>query len=49
MRGLEGRFGADHSEILNIQQELANKDRSDYMNKLVYKDKRPLTSITDLE
>jgi len=34
MRGKEGRFGVDHSEILNFEFELANKDRSDHMNRL---------------
>ena len=34
MRGKEGRFGVDHSEILNFEFELANKERSDHMNKL---------------
>lgn len=38
MRGLKGRFGVDHSEILNFEFEVANKDRLDHMNKLVYKD-----------
>jgi hypothetical protein len=37
MRAKEGRFGVDHSEILNFEFELANKNRSDHMNQLVYK------------
>lgn len=37
MRGQKGRFGVDHSEILNFEFELANKTRSDHMNRLVYK------------
>jgi hypothetical protein len=37
MRGLQGRFGVDHSEILNYEFEVANKMRSDHMNRLVYK------------
>ena len=45
MRGLKGRFGADHSEILNIELELANKDRENYMNKLVYKDNWQTRSV----
>jgi hypothetical protein len=28
----------DHSEILNYEFELANKERADHMNRLVYKD-----------
>jgi hypothetical protein len=38
MRVLQGRFGVDHSEILNYEYELANKERNDHMNTLVYKD-----------
>jgi hypothetical protein len=37
MRGLQGRFGVDHSEILNHEFEMANKQREDHMNHLVYK------------
>ena len=37
MRGSKGRFGVDHSEILNYEFEVANKMRSDHMNRLVYK------------
>lgn len=37
MRGRKGRFGVDHSEILNYEFELANKERTDHMNRLVYK------------
>ena len=39
IRAKEGRFGVDHSEILNFEFELANKNRSDHMNQLVYKTK----------
>ena len=38
MRGKSGRFGVDHSEILNYELELANKARDKHMNQLVYKD-----------
>jgi hypothetical protein len=41
MRGKQGRFGVDHSEILNYELELANKDRDEHMNHLVYKTKNP--------
>lgn len=41
MRGKNGRFGVDHSEILNYELELANRARDDHMNHLVYKDKNP--------
>jgi hypothetical protein len=37
MRGSNGRFGVDHSEILNYELELANRARDDHMNHLVYK------------
>lgn len=37
LRGKQGRFGVDHSEILNYELELANKDRDYHMNLLVYK------------
>ena len=37
MRSLRGRFGVDHSEILNYEFENANKERSEHMNRLVYK------------
>lgn len=37
MRGLQGRYGVDHSEILNYEFEQANKARSDHINMLVYK------------
>jgi len=39
MRGLQGRYGVDHSEILNYEFEMANKQRQDHMNLLVYKGK----------
>ena len=38
MRVLQGRYGVDHSEILNYEFEQANKERYDHMNQLVYKD-----------
>ena len=37
MRGQHGRFGIDHSELINYELEQTNKQRDDYMNKLVYK------------
>jgi hypothetical protein len=37
MRALQGRYGVDHSEILNYEFEQANKERLDCMNRLVYK------------
>ena len=37
LRAKEGRFGVDHSEILNYELELANKARDNHMNQLVYK------------
>ena len=36
-RALEGRYGVDHSEVLNFEYEQANKERADHMNTLVYK------------
>lgn len=36
IRGKNGRFGVDHSEILNYELELANKARDKHMNQLVY-------------
>ena len=41
MRGKDGRFGVDHSEILNYELEIANKARDEHMNYLVYKDPAP--------
>jgi len=38
MRGKNGRFGVDHSEILNYELEQANKLRDQHMNYLVYMD-----------
>lgn len=46
LRGAHGRFGVDHSEILNYEFEQANKNRYDHMNSLVYKSGN--TSIADL-
>ena len=43
MRGQNGRFGIDHSELLNYELEQTNKARDDYMNLLVYKDKAQTT------
>lgn len=37
MRALQGRYGVDHSEVLNYEFEIANKDRADHMNTLVYR------------
>ena len=37
LRGQQGRFGLDHSEIMNFEIEVANKPRADHMNQLVYK------------
>lgn len=34
-RGQEGRFGIDHSELLNYELELANKLRDDHINWMV--------------
>lgn len=50
MRGLQGRYGVDHSEILNYEFEQANKDRSDHMNHLVYKNTaQPVFEDSDKE
>lgn len=38
LRGKTGRFGVDHSEILNYELELANQERDQHMNQLVYRD-----------
>ena len=35
MRGQHGRFGIDHSELLNYELEQTNKPRDDHMNYLV--------------
>lgn len=37
MRGLHGRFGIDHSELLNFEIDQTNKNRDEHMNWLVYK------------
>ena len=37
MRGRHGRFGCDHSELLNYEIEQTNQARDDHMNWLVYK------------
>ena len=44
MRGQHGRFGIDHSELLNYELEQTNKARDDYMNLLVYKSEALTTS-----
>lgn len=41
MRAIDGRFGVDHSEVLNYELELANHARDDHMNHLVYKGDNP--------
>lgn len=41
MRGLHGRFGIDHSELLNYEIELTNKERDNHLNTLVYKNNAP--------
>ena len=46
-RGKQGRFGVDHSEILNYELELVNKQRDDHMNYLVYKTDNPYHHTTD--
>ena len=38
LRALQGRYGVDHSEVLNFEFEQAIKARQDHMNMLVYKD-----------
>lgn len=35
MRSQYGRFGIDHSELLNYELELTNKPRDDHLNWLV--------------
>jgi hypothetical protein len=37
MRSSHGRFGRDHSELLNYESELTNRKRNDHLNTLVYK------------
>jgi hypothetical protein len=37
LRAAQGRYGVDHSEVLNFEFEVANKQRADHMNTLVYK------------
>jgi len=37
LRTMQGRFGVDHSEILNYEFEMANKHKTDHMNHLVHK------------
>ena len=45
MRTKNGRFGVDHSEILNYELELANRYRDEHMNKLVYKSSDPYGTL----
>ena len=47
MRGQHGRFGIDHSELLNYELEQTNKTRDDYMNLLVYKSEAQTTQARD--
>lgn len=47
MRGQHGRFGIDHSELLNYELEQTNKPRDDYMNMLVYKSEAQSTNARD--
>ena len=47
MRGQHGRFGIDHSELLNYELEQTNKTRDDYMNLLVYKAEAQSTQARD--
>lgn len=49
MRARTGRFGVDHSEILNYELEMANKPRDEHMNTLVYKVKDPNAIETDIQ
>lgn len=48
MRSQHGRFGIDHSELLNYELEQTNKARDDYMNLLVYKADAQTTSARNL-
>jgi len=49
MRSQYGRFGIDHSELLNYELELTNKPRDDHMNWLV-KQRMPFRpGATDME
>ena len=47
MRGQHGRFGIDHSELINYELEQTNKTRDDYMNLLVYKSEAQTTNARD--
>ena len=47
MRGQHGRFGIDHSELINYELEQTNKTRDDYMNLLVYKTEAQTTQARD--
>ena len=48
MRGQHGRYGIDHSELINYELEQTNMPRDDYMNKLVYKRNANTTAARDL-
>ena len=37
MRAIQGRYGVDHSEVLNYEFEQVNRERADHINSLVYK------------
>ena len=45
MRGQHGRFGIDHSELLNYELEQTNKVRDDHMNWLVYKNENQTKTV----
>ena len=47
MRGKQGRFGVDHSEILNYELEQANLQRDNHMNLLAYKTMDPYEAEPD--
>jgi hypothetical protein len=48
MRGLHGRFGIDHSELLNFEIDQTNRNRDDHMNWLVYKNNYETQAEEDL-
>ena len=49
LRGKEGKFGLDHSEIMNFELEVANKPRADHLNSLVYKGSSSTTYLRSNE
>ena len=49
MRSKYGRFGVDHSEVLNYELELANRPRDDHMNHLVYKEDNPYDETENVD